>query len=218
MLTGQFHLPIFYDLAATVIFAATGAITAARKRYDFIGVLVLSLSAGLGGALLRDGVFLNTGPLAILQDGRYLLAVLGGAAIGMFFARYLQRLSLAISVIDGLGLGIYAVVGAQKSLQAGLGILAATLVGTVNAVGGGLVRDVLVREEPMLFRPSEFYAIASIIGAWLFAVFASKLHVDAQEAAWGSIAITFGVRMLSLRLGWRTTPVEYTQDSEEKKP
>lgn len=215
MLTGQFHLPIAYDLAATFTFASTGAISAMRKGYDFIGVLVLSLAAGLGGAFLRDGIFLGTGPSAVLLDGRYLLAVGAGAVAGALFARHVQRLALAISIIDGLGLGIYAVVGAQKSLHLDLGILAAVLVGTVNAVGGGLVRDVLVREEPMLFRPSEFYAIAAILGASLFAVFAVKLHVDAEEAALGAIAVTFLVRMLSLRLGWRTRALALEQEQEQ---
>ena len=94
--------------------------------------------------------------------------MLGGATLGVLFARGFHRLRLVVAIVDALGLGLYAVYGAQKAMLAGLPLLAAMLVGTVNAVGGGLMRDVLVREEPFLFRPGGFYALAAVAGATTF--------------------------------------------------
>ena len=151
----EFHLPVIFDLAATFLFAVTGAIAGLRKGYDLIGILVLALVTGLGGGLLRDGLFLQNGPPAMATDSRYFVAVLAGAAAGVLFGRKLHRLRLLFQLADALGLGTYAVVGAQKALAAGLSIFAVALVGTVNAVGGSVARDVLVREEPLVFKPGE---------------------------------------------------------------
>lgn len=203
MLVGQFHLPIAFDLTATFLFAITGALAAIRKRYDLVGVLVLALVTGLGGALLRDGLFLQNGPPAVITDGRYLIADLAGAATGIFFARHLHRLRLAFTLADALALGLYGVVGAQKSLVARLPLVTATLVGVVNAVGGGLLRDVLVREEPLIFKPGEFYALSALAGCVLFLAL-GLLGLAASDAALAAIALTFAVRLLSVRLGWRT--------------
>ncbi|WP_242342535.1 trimeric intracellular cation channel family protein [Anaeromyxobacter terrae] len=208
MLHGGFHLPIFFDVAASFLFAVTGAISAVRKRYDLVGILVLSFATGLGGALLRDGLFLQQGPAAVLTDGRYLLGVLGGGLTGAFFGRHVQRARLAIEIVDALALGVYGVVGAQKSLAAGLPLVSVALVGCVNAVGGGMLRDVLVREEPLIFKPGEFYALAALAGVLAFIALAAGLHLPEETAAIGGIGLAFMVRLLSIRLGWRTGAFE----------
>jgi uncharacterized membrane protein YeiH len=201
---GRFHLPIGFDVAATFLFAVTGAIAAVRKRYDLVGALVLALVTGLGGALLRDGLFLQQGPPAVLTDGRYLIGVLAGAVVGSYFGRHLHRLALLFLVVDAAALGVYGVVGAQKSLAAGLPLLSATLVGVVNAVGGGLLRDVLVHEVPLVFKPGEFYAVAALAGCVLYVALVSRLGVGELTAALAGIGAAFSVRLLSIRLGWRT--------------
>jgi uncharacterized membrane protein YeiH len=150
-----FQPPIALDLAASFFCAVTGALAAVQKRYDLVGLFVLAFVTGVGGALLRDGIFLQAGPPAVVRDGRYLLAVAGAAAVVVVGARHLHRLRAPFVVADAIALGIYAIVGAQKTLAAGLPAGAAVLVGVVNAVGGGVLRDVLVREEPLVFRPSE---------------------------------------------------------------
>jgi uncharacterized membrane protein YeiH len=188
---GAFHLPIGFDVAATMLFAMTGAISAMRKRYDLVGVLVLALVTGLGGALLRDGLFLQQGPPAVLEDARY-------------FARHLHRLKLLFLLSDAAALGVYGVVGAQKALAAGLPPLSATVVGVVNAVGGGVLRDVLVREEPLIFKPGEFYAVAAIAGCVLYVALVARAGVGELTAALAGIGLAFSVRVLSIRLGWRT--------------
>lgn len=203
MLRGDFHLHPAFDLLATALLAVTGALAGRKKGYDLVGVTVLAMAVGVGGALLRDGIFLQQVP-AVVKDGRYLAAVLGGVAAVTLLGRRVQRFRLVISIFDALGLGVYAVVGAQKALQAGLPLLSAVLVGGVNAVGGGLLRDVLVREEPFVFRPGELYALAALAGAAAFVLLAAVLGVAAGPAALASVALAVALRLLSIRLGWRT--------------
>jgi len=199
-----FQLPLAVDLGAVAVFAATGAMAARQKRYDLVGAAVLALVTGLGGALLRDGVFLQAGPPGALRDGRYLVAVLAGAAVGVLFAGVLHRLRLIILLADAVGLGLYAVYGAQQALLADLPLLSAMLVGTVNAVGGGLLRDVLVREEPLLFKPGQFYALAAMVGSAVFVVLDVAVAQATPVAAGAGVAVTIGLRLGSIRLGWRT--------------
>jgi uncharacterized membrane protein YeiH len=208
VLDGPFHLPIAFDVAAAFLFAVTGAMAGVRKRYDLVGILVLSLATGLGGAFLRDALLLQQGPAAVLTDGRYLLGVLGGGLTGAFFGRHLHRVRLVIELVDALGLGVYGMVGAQKSLAAGLPLVSVALVGCVNAVGGGVLRDVLVREEPLIFKPGEFYALAALAGVLLFTGLAAGLHLPQELSALAGICLAFMVRILSIRLGWRTGAFE----------
>jgi uncharacterized membrane protein YeiH len=199
-----FQLPLAVDLGAVALFAATGAIVARQKRYDLVGATVLALVTGLGGALLRDGIFLQAGPPAALRDGRYLAAVLAGAAVGVLFAGLLHRLRLVILLADAVGLGLYGVYGAQKALLADLPVLSAVLVGTVNAVGGGLLRDVLVREEPLVFKSGQFYALAAMAGCAVFALLDATFSQTTALAASAGVAATLALRLGSIRLGWRT--------------
>lgn len=202
----DFVLPLHVDLGATFLFALSGALAAARRRYDPVGLFVLALVTGVGGGLLRDGLFLQQGPPAFVQEPMYLLVVAGASVLGYFFAAALARIGGLLFVVDALGLGAYAVVGAQKSLALGLGVAPAILIGVVNAVGGGLLRDVLVREEPFLFKPGDFYALVAALGAGLYCLLAVLQAWPSAQAAAVAIPVTFGLRLLSHRLGWTTRP------------
>ncbi len=162
------QLPLAFDLGATFVSALAGALVAVRRRYDYVGVFALAFVTGLGGALIRDGIFLQTGPPAAVQNSRYLLAVLAATLIAFGIDHLSTSLSRVILVFDAIGLGAYAVVGADRSLAVGLGDLAAVLVGVVNAVGGGVLRDVLTRDEPVIFKPGQFYATAAAFGSALY--------------------------------------------------
>ena len=146
-------LPISIDLGATFLFSITGAMVAIRRHYDPIGLFVLALACGLGGGLLRDGLFIQTGPPAAMRNGGYMIAVLAGCVVAIVLFRHVERLSKPFLVFDALGTAAYGVVGASKAFEAGLAIPACIFVGVVNAVGSGLIRDVLVREEPLLSKP-----------------------------------------------------------------
>lgn len=202
----DFALPLSLDLGATLLFGLSGALMAARRGYDPVGLFMVALATGVGGGLLRDGLFLQQGPPVCVQDGRYLLVIAAASVLGYFFAAALDRIRGLLLVVDALGLGTYAVVGAQKSLALGLGVEAAMFIGVINAVGGGLLRDVLVREEPVLFKPGEYYALVAMAGAGLFCLLTVRLQWPAGRAAALAIAATFLLRMVSLRLGWTTPP------------
>ena len=204
VLAGPFHLPLFFDFTATFLFALTGAIAGVKKRYDLVGSSVLALVTGLGGALLRDGLFLQQGPPAVFTDGRYLVFVLGGTAAGVAFARHAHRLHILFALADALALGAYGVVGTQKALAAALPVLPSALIGVVNAVGGSVLRDVLVREVPLLFRPGEFYAVAALAGCTSFVALSVGVRLPSSLAAVVAIGVAFAARILSVTLGWRT--------------
>jgi len=199
---GTFELPLTFDFGATAAFALAGTFAGVRRNYDIVGVFFLALASGVGGGLIRDGLFLGHIPPVAITDSRYLVTVVLGGRM-----RHFERW---IGIVDALGLGAYAVVGAQKAIQAGLGVPAALLIGVVNAAGGGLLRDVLAREEPLIFKPGQFYALAALAGAVSFVGLAVFAGVDATAAAAIAIALTFLLRLLAIRFEWRTRPVAVT--------
>ncbi|MCR6655043.1 MAG: TRIC cation channel family protein [Opitutus sp.] len=209
-----FHLPIWFDLGATFLFALTGAIAATKRGYDIVGVFFLALSSGLGGALIRDSVFIRAStPTPVLTDPRYIALVAIAAVLGALFGRFIKPFHRVIALIDAVGLGAYAVFGVQKSLSAGLAIPAALLVGVINAAGGGVLRDIITREEPLAFKPGQFYVLTALVGAVLFVVLTVQTHLDATQAAGFAIGFTFIFRSLTILFNWRTTPLAPQSDT-----
>jgi uncharacterized membrane protein YeiH len=210
-----FRIPIEFDLCATFIFGITGALVALRRGYDIVGLFALAFVSGVGGGLLRDGLFIQQGPPAVTTDGRYIVVILLAGLVGLFFQHWVNRLTKWIALLDALGLGAYAVVGVEKSLAAGLSIPAAVLVGVINAVGGGLLRDLLVRDEPLLLKPGQFYALAAFAGCLLFVLLAVYFRMPAPRAGLITVAVTFVFRVLAIQFNWRT-PALYRPDNPEE--
>lgn len=203
-----FQLPAWFDLGATFAFALTGGIAGVRRGYDIVGIFFLALASGLGGGLIRDGVFLpGTGATPLLTDPRYIFLVLTATIVAIFFSNHVTRVRRVIALIDAVGLGAYAAFGTQKALHAGLAAPAAVLVGVVNAAGGGLVRDILIREEPLVFRPGQFYVLTAVAGAVTFVFLDVQLRLSPTAAATLAIAVTFIFRALAIVFNWRTTAV-----------
>ena len=186
---------------------------AIRRYYDAIGVFVLALACALGGGLLRDCVFIQSGPPAAMRTSSYMFAVLAGCVIAILFfkhmerIKHIERLSKPFLIFDALGTGAYGVVGASKAYEAGLAVPACIFVGVVNAVGSGLIRDVLVREEPLMFKPGQFYIIASVLGVSLFMLSAIFFQLPLVPCAISAIAITFVFRLLAILFDWKTRSV-----------
>jgi uncharacterized membrane protein YeiH len=212
----QFHLPIVFDLGATFVFGITGALAALQRRYDVVGLFALAFASGVGGGLLRDGLFIQQGPPAVTTDSRYIVAILAAGLVGLFFRHWVNRLTKLIAFVDALGLGAYAVVGVEKSIGAGLSIPAAVLVGLINAVGGGLLRDLLVRDEPLLLKPGQFYALAALGGCLLFVFLTVNIGMPAPRAGLITIACTFIVRVLAIAFNWRTRSLYRPGTPEEE--
>lgn len=198
---------LIFDLFAVFMFASSGALSAIRKKYDFIGVLVLAFVSGLGGGIIRDAVFIQAGPPKAVQSESYLLVILAAFVLSMIFHGKLSRLKRTTLIVDALGLGAYGVVGSQAALQAHLVPLGAIMVGVFNATGAGLIRDVLIREEPIIFKPGQFYAGAAIMGCSVFVASVTLLHLDQTVAAVIATATAFLIRILSVKYDWKTKPI-----------
>ena len=207
---GEFELSPLFDLGATFFWAVSGAGLGVRYGYDYTGIFVMAFVSAVGGGLLRDGIFLQHVPVA-LQSPSYLIVVACGAIVGTIGsvaaggpppAPAYQTL---LNIADALGLGAYACVGAQITLQMGLSVPAAILVGVVNGVGGGLLRDVLVNRVWML--PGQILTLAALAGVSLFVLLVETTPLPAGTAAWAAIALTFIIRMLAIHFDWRTQAV-----------
>ena len=201
----SFQLPVEFDLVAVFLFALTGVWAATKRGYDVVGAFVLAFVTGVGGGLLRDGIFLQEVPL-VIQDGRYLWAVLAALVIGGLAQPLADRFTGLLSYVDAAAIGVYAVYGANKSLIAGASVEAAVLVGLCNAVGGGLLRDVIVREEPLLLKPGQLYFLATLVGCVAFVVMSHNYGWDVEMSAYIAIAITLLLRVLAIRFNWTTGP------------
>ena len=208
LLKSEFYLPAAFDFAAVFFFALTGALAAIRRGYDPVGLFAMAFVTGLGGALIRDGLFLQDGPPALTRHWGYLVAVIAGSLAGWGIGSILEKFQKVIAVIDALGLGAYSVVGVQKSLAAGLGPVAAIFIGVTNACGGGLLRDVVTRDEPLMMKPGQFYVLASFLGSCLFVVLVSQTALTANGSALIAIGATFLFRMLAIAFNWRTAAVQ----------
>jgi uncharacterized membrane protein YeiH len=185
------------DLGGTLAFAVNGALTAVRvARLDVVGVVTLGMITALGGGVLRD-VLLGTLPPATFNDWRYLAVAGGGGLLAFMFGRYLDRLSSPITVLDAAGLSLFAVTGAGKAIELGLGPAQAAILGTITAVGGGTLRDVLVRQVPSVLS-SGLYAIPALLGATAV-VMASVVGAYGLTTAVGAAALCFAIRMVGVR-------------------
>lgn len=218
MLKGSFDLPVLFDLGATFAFALSGALAGIKRDYDIVGVLALALVSGIGGGLIRDALLINAGTTPLLTNPRYIQVILAAAVCGVLFGARIHRFARLIAVVDALGLGAYAAFGVQKSLLAGLSAPAAVIVGVINAVGGGVLRDLLCREEPLVFKPGQFYLLTALAGAVTFVFCGATLEFSANRSAVVAVVLTFVFRVLTITFNWRTAPVASGSIFENDEP
>ncbi len=189
---------ISFDLIGTFVFALSGAVLATRKQFDIVGVFALSLVAGLGGGMLRD-ILLDDLPPAAIENEAYLVTVFAATAVGFLLPAQIERINHSVRLLDALGLGFFAVVGTLKALDAGQGPISALLIGVIAGAGGGVVRDLLASETPLLLR-QDIYALAALLGSLTF-LLAFKADMPKVPAAVLGVAATFILRSLSIRYG-----------------
>jgi uncharacterized membrane protein YeiH len=195
------------DLAGTFAFGLSGGLVGVRARLDLFGIIVLAAVVGLVGGITRD-IILGSLPPATFSDWRY-LAVAAAAGLVAFFARpTLERFSRPVNIFDAAGLSLFCVTGATKALAFDVGAVQAVLLGAITAIGGGMLRDVLVRDIPMVLR-SELYAIPALVGATIIVV-ASRLGHQSPAIAIIAAAVCFLIRMVGIRFDLRlpTAPSE----------
>lgn len=187
------------DLTGTFAFALNGALTAIRSaRLDIVGVVTLGMITALGGGIIRD-TLIDALPPATFSDWRYLVVAAGGGLVAFGYGSRLQRALGPITVLDAAGLSLFAVTGATKALSYGLGAGQAVILGAITGVGGGTLRDVLLRKVPTVLA-SELYAVPALVAATV-AVATSRAGVYGIPAAMGAAVACFGVRMIGVRFG-----------------
>lgn len=206
-LVGQFEFPIVYNLLAVFLFALTGVILATKRGYDLIGVGIIALIAGAGGGLIRDGIFLQNGPVLFIQSPQFILAVLLAILVGSIAFHVVKKFNGLFFFADALGLGIYGVIGAQMTINLGLSALAAIIVGFASAVGGGMIRDILIKKEPVIFFPGQYYSLAALVGICMFLLLGLQFGINAQVSAIIAISVTFFFRLASIKFNLRSKPL-----------
>jgi uncharacterized membrane protein YeiH len=184
------------------VFAATGALVGVRKELDLFGVMVLALITGLGGGVLRD-VLTGAVPPAALDDWRYLVVPAATAVLVFYFHPTIGRMEKQIMVLDAIGLSLFCVTGAVKADDAGLNILAASVLGLLTGVGGGMMRDVAAGRVPVIFR-GELYATPAFAGALIAAVIAHENYASAWYGLAAAVCLVW--RLAALARGW-TAPI-----------
>jgi len=193
-------LLVAFDLGGTFVFALSGATAGVKHRLDLFGVLVLSFAAGNSGGIARD-VMIGAHPPAAISDWRYIAVSMLAGLITFYWFPIINRLSSPVLVFDAAGLALFAVSGASKALAFDVGPAGAMLLGMLTGIGGGIVRDVLVREIPTVLR-TELYAVAALIGAAIV-VIGRMLHVPSFAAALAGAVLCFGLRFMAMRRGWQ---------------
>lgn len=188
------------DLLGTFVFALSGAVVGVKHRLDLFGVLVLSFAAGSAGGITRD-VLIGTLPPGSIRDWRYLAVTLVAGAMTFRWYPRVSRLRSPVLVLDAAGLALFAVVGAQKALAYHLNPVAAALLGMLSGIGGGMLRDVLVAEIPIVLH-ADLYAVAALAGAAVVVV-GHVLRLSPPAVAVAGAVVCFGLRFMAIRRGWQ---------------
>lgn len=197
MLIHNIDLQLILDLVGVFVFALSGGLVAVKKRLDLFGVLVLAGAAALGGGVLRD-LLIGAVPPVGISDWRLLTAAGLAGLVTFVFHPGVARISRVVRLLDAAGLAVFAVGGSLKALGAGVGPIAAVLVGLITAIGGGMLRDVLAGQVPEVLR-RELYAVPALLGSVVVVVAHELGHLN-TVVVWGSVAVVFGVRMLAVVL------------------
>lgn len=207
-------LVLVLDLVGTFAFALSGAVAGVKRRLDLFGVLVLSFVAACSGGIARD-VLIGAVPPAAFSDLRYLSVSLAAGLVTFYRSADIDRLRHYVTLFDSAGLALFAVAGAQKALAFGLDPVMAALLGMLTGIGGGIVRDILLAEVPMVLR-AEIYAVAALAGAGIV-VAGQSLHLPTIPVSIAGAALCFGLRLISLRYNWHLpTPGEPTASKPSK--
>lgn len=188
-----------FDLFGTFVFAISGVLTAIHKKFDVVGAIIIGLVTAVGGGTLRD-VLIGETPVAWMTDLNYLWVILVAVLISYLFRSSILKLRKSMFFFDTLGIGLFTILGLQKTLSLGLAVPIALLMGIVSAVFGGVIRDVLTNVVPLIFR-KEIYATACLIGGLVFIgleQISSYLNLNMMIA----MLVVVLIRYISVRFKW----------------
>lgn len=187
------------DILGTFSFAVSGAFLAMQKRLDPFGVLVVSFVTAIGGGTLRD-ILIGNLPVGWLRNETATVVIFASAIAAMFFSRFLKQFTTTLFLFDALGLGLFTVIGIEIGIDKHFSMGICIALGTISACFGGVIRDVLLNNVPLLFR-KEIYAMACIAGGLLYFLL-EKMAIDAVLAKITCIVFIFAIRVLAFRFKW----------------
>lgn len=187
------------ELLGVLVFAISGVLTAVEKKFDIVGATIIGFVTAIGGGTVRD-LLIGETPVGWLQDPYLLLVILCAVPLCFFFTPTIYKLRRGTFIFDTIGLGLFTVMGMEKALQSGLTPIFAILMGVVSAVFGGVIRDVLVNREPLIFR-EEIYASACLAGA--VCNYGLSFIIDLPYLVMSiSVTVVFLIRFFAVKRNW----------------
>ncbi|MEO9893749.1 trimeric intracellular cation channel family protein [Aurantibacter sp.] len=183
------------DILGTIAFAISGVLVAMEKKLDLFGVFIIAFVTAVGGGTLRD-MLIGSTPVAWMQNTTYILVIIGTVAFTIIFRNYLKYFTKSLFLFDTIGIGLYTLVGIEKGLSIGLNPLVCIALGTMTASFGGVIRDILCNEIPVVFR-KEIYATACILGGSSYFIL-RELPIENTFAYIAAIVIVIVIRILAV--------------------
>ncbi len=212
-----FTIPLWAELLAVGVGSLQGALFAAQfrdRRLDLLGVAIIGIATGFGGGIIRD-VLLSEVPAALAHNW-YLPVATGSALVGMLLERIFHRLRHLITVLDALTIGLFGAIGTTKALALGLSEVPAIFVGVISAVGGSILRDMLLNVPIALMSVGSLYAVAALVGTTSLVALVA-VGADILLAAGVCVALTFVVRVLAVLFKW-TLPEQVAWKPRRARP
>lgn len=183
------------EIAGTVAFAVSGSFSAMQKRLDVFGVLIMGFVTAIGGGTIRD-VLIGDTPVAWMRDYQLPLIILGTVIATILFKKYIKAFKITLFLFDALGLGLFTIIGIQKGLAAGLNPGVCVALGTITGCFGGVIRDILLNDIPLIFR-KEIYATACIVGGTIYLLLMGTINEDFNKLL--AVAVVCAIRIVSVR-------------------
>ncbi|WP_295796763.1 trimeric intracellular cation channel family protein [Mucilaginibacter sp.] len=200
------HIPfsLIIEILGTIAFTISGVFSAMQKKLDLFGVLIIGFVTAVGGGTIRDVLIGNT-PVTWMKDIITPLIILGTAIVTICFKQLVKNLKVTLFLFDALGLGLFTVIGIQKGLDAGLNPGICVALGTITGCFGGVLRDLLLSQIPVLFQ-KEIYATACIIGGTVYVISLSFINQQFAEAI--AVILICGIRIFAVRLNWKLPSIK----------
>ncbi|MBG6111224.1 putative membrane protein YeiH [Flavobacterium sp. CG_9.10] len=198
----MFHL---LDIIGTMAFAMSGALTAMNKKLDPFGVFIIAFVTAVGGGTLRD-VLIGRTPVGWMRDLNYVYVIIVGFFLAIIFRKKFDRLRTSLFLFDTIGLGVFTLIGLEKGINIGLHPVICIAIGTMTACFGGVIRDILCTEIPVIFR-KEIYATICILGGIVFFML-KKLNLDNDILYLATSLFIITVRLMAVKFKWYLSPLE----------
>lgn len=196
----MFHL---IEVIGTMAFAMSGALTAMHKKLDPFGIFIIAFVTAVGGGTLRD-ILIGRTPVGWMLDVNYVYVIIVGFILAIVFRKKFDRLRTSLFLFDTIGLGVFTLIGLEKGINIGLHPVICIALGTMTACFGGVIRDILCTEIPVIFR-EEIYATICILGGIVFFML-KKLNLDADVLYLTTSLFIISVRLMAVKFKWHLPP------------